>query len=147
MRPAAPVPIVVQDEGCLQLLAGATGRVSPAWLATLPAVVLPPCSATAQHARLPSPCFSADRVGDHGRAGSLGTWGGGLNVTSLCSSRPPWPFLPHLLDTGSDWGSLTLAPRINYPQLSTCNVKRNEKLLSALEIWTNEFSMKSSLVN
>ena len=61
--------------------------------------------------------------------------------------HPPWPFLPHLLDTGSDWGSLTLAPGINYPQLSTCGVKRNEKLLGALEIWTNEFSMKSSPVN
>lgn len=62
---------------------------SPAWLAALPAVVLPPCSAIAQHACLLPPCFSAD----HGRAGSLGTQGGGISMplalAALCSSRPP----------------------------------------------------------
>lgn len=40
---------------------------SPAWLAVLPAAVLPPCSAVAQYAHLPPPCFSAD----HSRAGSF----------------------------------------------------------------------------
>lgn len=91
MRPAPPVPIVVQDEGYLELLGRATGRVSPAGSAALPVAALSPCSATAQHAHLPPSYFSADSM--RGQQWSRIPWGRATSVTSLCSSQPPSPVI------------------------------------------------------
>lgn len=98
MRPAVPVPIAVQHEGCLEFLVGDTGMGLQQGQQPLP-----PCSATTQHA-CPSPsCSSADSVGGPQQSRVPRTQVGVLALPHFAAlGHHLRLLLPHLLDTGSD---------------------------------------------
>lgn len=109
MRPAVPVPIAVQHEGCLEFLVGDTGMGLQQGQQPLP-----PCSAPTQHA-CPSPsCFSADSVGGTTAEQGPSHPSGRISTASFCSSWPPSPATSSSPSGHWFW----LALRINHPQLT-----------------------------